>query len=75
MRTFKARSKSGELLRLYSDDTFTLAIGSSATESIETTPEMLADIFPMLSLARLFTAEPGKKIACAVIIAAVEVAR
>ena len=50
MTTYKIYTKGDDKVWLYSDDTFTLAISDCsdpemATETTETTPAMLADIF------------------------------
>lgn len=53
MTTYELTSKSGDTVQLYTDDTFTLAIGDPETESEETTPELLAECFAHDELAKL----------------------
>lgn len=53
MKNFTARTRSGEKINLFSNDTFTLAIGSPDTEFTETTPELLFESFDSVALADL----------------------
>jgi hypothetical protein len=53
MKTFTAITRSGDEVNLYSDDTFTLAIGHPDTESEETTVESLAESFTRDTLRAL----------------------
>ena len=53
MTTYELKTKSGDNVQLYTDDTFTLAIGDPETESEESTPELLADCFSRAELMRL----------------------
>jgi hypothetical protein len=53
MKTYNLIAKNREVVSVYSDDTFTFALGSPEIESEESTPQMLADIFPVEELERL----------------------
>lgn len=53
MKTYTAKNRAEETLSLYSDDTFTMAIGSPETESEETTPQSLHAIFDSVAIAGL----------------------
>jgi hypothetical protein len=53
MTTYELTSRGGESVQLYTDDTYTLSLGDPESESQESTPEILADSFPLSELARL----------------------
>jgi hypothetical protein len=53
MTTYEITTKGGDTVHLYSDDTFTLALGDPEVESEETIPELLADCFSRDELVRL----------------------
>lgn len=53
MRIYRSTAKSGTRVTLYSDDTFTLALGNPSTTSEESTPGMLAECFSLKVLQGL----------------------
>ena len=53
MTKYTATAKNGNRVTLFSDDTFTLAIGNPNTEFTETTPRDLADCFSLRVLMNL----------------------
>ena len=63
MKTYKATTKSGERVSLYTDDTFTLALGNPNTISEETTASTLADCFSQRVLRGLLarTTDSGEQ--------------
>lgn len=71
MPTYAVKARTGERIRLYSDDTFTLAFSATkdnpATE--ETTAQVLADSVALKSLMGLWQKEPSGKLSQAIQIA------
>ena len=75
MTTYQLTAKSGDTVQLYSDDTFTLAIGDPETESQESTPELLADCFSRAELMHLAEIAPREAEEEGKLAAAIKLAR
>ena len=71
MTIYTVKNMNGDRVRLFSDDTFTLAFCATRGNptSQETTAEEMAECLPLASLAKLWDAEHSGKLSRAIRIA------